>query len=201
MEGFRCALREYGAVPEDGGGGLTGFPERMDVRGSNLLSGVVRILDALDRVLISACALATIAAGLVLTHSIAVRYVLHSSTDWQDEMAVFLLVGATFLSAPYVQSMRGHIAIEAIEGFLPERIERVREILSDIICLLFCAFFAWQSWLLLLEAIDGGRVTDSAWAPPLWIPYSIMTAGMSILTLRLVLQVVQAFGGRRGIGA
>jgi TRAP-type C4-dicarboxylate transport system permease small subunit len=152
-------------------------------------------------VLISACALATIAAGLVLTHSIAVRYVLHSSTDWQDEMAVFLLVGATFLSAPYVQSMRGHIAIEAIEGFLPERIERVREILSDIICLLFCAFFAWQSWLLLLEAIDDGRVTDSAWAPPLWIPYSIMTAGMSILTLRLVLQVVQAFGGRRGIGA
>lgn len=180
---------------------MTGFPERMDVRGSNLLSGVVRILDALDRVLISACALATIAAGLVLTHSIAVRYVLHSSTDWQDEMAVFLLVGATFLSAPYVQSMRGHIAIEAIEGFLPERIERVREILSDIICLLFCAFFAWQSWLLLLEAIDDGRVTDSAWAPPLWIPYSIMTAGMSILTLRLVLQVVQAFGGRRGIGA
>ncbi|HEY5130456.1 MAG TPA: TRAP transporter small permease subunit, partial [Bradyrhizobium sp.] len=104
------------------------------MRGSNLLSGFVRVLDALDRVLVSACALATIAAGLVLTYSIAVRYVLHSSTDWQDEMAVFLLVGATFLSAPYVQSMRGHIAIEAIEGFLPERIERVREIASDIIC-------------------------------------------------------------------
>jgi TRAP-type C4-dicarboxylate transport system permease small subunit len=201
MEGFRRAFREHGAVPEDGGGGLTGFPERKDVRGSKLLIGFVRVLDALDRVLVSACALATIAAGLVLTYSIAVRYVLHTSTDWQDEMAVFLLVGATFLSAPYVQSMRGHIAIEAIEGFLPERIERVREILSDIICLLFCAFFAWESWLLLLEAIDDGRVTDSAWAPPLWIPYSIMTAGMSLLTLRLVLQVVQAFGGRRGIGA
>jgi TRAP-type C4-dicarboxylate transport system permease small subunit len=176
---------------------LTGFPERTDVRGSNLLGGFVRVLDALDRVLISACALATIAAGLVLTYSIAVRYVLHSSTDWQDEMAVFLLVGATFLSAPYVQSMRGHIAIEAIEGFLPERIERVREILSDIICLLFCGFFAWQSWLLLLEAIDDGRVTDSAWAPPLWIPYSLMTAGMSLLTLRLVMQLGQAFGGKR----
>jgi TRAP-type C4-dicarboxylate transport system permease small subunit len=201
MEGFRRTLREHGAVPEDGGGGLTRFPERTDVRGSNLLSGVVHVLDALDRVLISACAVATIAAGLVLTYSIAVRYVLHSSTDWQDEMAVFLLVGATFLSAPYVQSMRGHIAIEAIEGFLPERIERVREIFSDIICLLFCAFFAWESWLLLLEAIDDGRVTDSAWAPPLWIPYSIMTAGMSLLTLRLVLQVVQTFGGRRGADA
>jgi TRAP-type C4-dicarboxylate transport system permease small subunit len=197
MEGFRRAFREHGAVPEDGGGGLTGLPERTDVRGSNLLSGFVRVLDALDRVLVSACALATIAAGLVLTYSIAVRYVLHSSTDWQDEMAVFLLVGATFLSASYVQSMRGHIAIEAIEGFLPESIERMREIVSDIICFLFCAFFTWQSWLLLLEAIDDGRVTDSAWAPPLWIPYSLMTAGMSLLTLRLVMQLGQAFGGKR----
>jgi TRAP-type C4-dicarboxylate transport system permease small subunit len=201
MEGFCRAFRQHGTIPEDGGGGLTGFPVRTDVRGSNLLSGFARVLDALDRVLVSACALATIAAGLVLTYSIAVRYVLHSSTDWQDELAVFLLVGATFLSAPYVQSMRGHIAIEAIEGFLPERIERVREILSDIICLLFCAFFAWESWLLLLEAIDDGRVTDSAWAPPLWIPYSLMTAGMSLLTLRLVMQLGQACGGRRGAGA
>lgn len=171
------------------------------MRRSNVLSGFARFLDALDRALVSASALATIAAGLVLTYSIAVRYVLHSSTDWQDEMAVFLLVGATFLSAPYVQSMRGHIAIEAIEGFLPERIERVRAIVSDVVCLLFCGFFAWQSWLLLLEAIDDGRVTDSAWAPPLWIPYSLMTAGMSLLTLRLLMQVGQAFGGGRRAGA
>jgi TRAP-type C4-dicarboxylate transport system permease small subunit len=201
MEGFRRTLGEHGAVPEDGGGGLTGLRERTDVRSPDVLGGFVRVFDAIDRVLVSACALATIAAGLVLTYSIAVRYVLHSSTDWQDEMAVFLLVGATFLSAPYVQAMRGHIAIEAIEGFLPQRLERLREILSDIICLLFCGFFAWQSWLLLLEAIDDGRVTDSAWAPPLWIPYSLMTAGMSLLALRLVMQLFQSLGGKRGAGA
>jgi TRAP-type C4-dicarboxylate transport system permease small subunit len=201
MEGFRGALRQYSTVPEDGGGGLTQLPERTDRGRSGLLSGLVGVVDAIDRVLVSVCALATIAAGLVLTYSIAVRYLLHTSTDWQDEVAVFLLVGATFLSAPYVQSMRGHIAIEAIEGYLPERLERVRNIVSDIICLLFCAFFAWQSWLLLVEAIDDGRVTDSAWAPPLWIPYSMMTVGMSLLTLRLGLQLGQAFGGRRGAGA
>ncbi len=66
---------------------------------------------------------------------------------------------------------------------------------------LFCTFFTWQSWLLLLEAIDDGRVTDSAWAPPLWIPYSLMTAGMSLLTLRLVMQLGQAFGGKRSARA
>lgn len=162
--------------------------------GGRRLGAIARVFDAIDYALITACALATIAAGAVLTYSIVVRYLLRWSTDWQDEMAVFLLVGATFMSAPYVQSVRGHIAIGAIEGFLPKRLEGVRLIISDLVSLAFCAFFAWQSWLLLLEAIEEGRVTDSAWAPPLWIPYSLMTAGMSLLVLRLLLQFVHGVG-------
>jgi TRAP-type C4-dicarboxylate transport system permease small subunit len=162
-------------------------------RRSKWLNVIVYGFDALDDLLVWASAFATIGAGLVLTYSIAVRYLLHASTDWQDEMAVFLLVGATFLSAPYVQSVRGHIGIEAVGGFLPKGVERARALASDIICLLFCGFFTWQSWLLLLEAIDDGRVTDSSWAPPLWIPYSLMTAGMTLLCLRFTVQIVEAF--------
>ena len=158
---------------------------------------LIGLLDALDGVLIALCAMATIGAGLVLTYSIAVRYLLHYSTDWQDEMAVFLLVGATFMSASFVQSKRGHIAIEAIEGYLPKKLERARFFIADIVSLAFCLFFTWQSWLLLLEAIEDGRVTDSAWAPPLWFPYSLMTAGMTLLCIRIVLQLVDTLTARR----
>jgi TRAP-type C4-dicarboxylate transport system permease small subunit len=158
-----------------------------------LLNRIVSWCDVADSVLVWACALATIGAGLVLTYSVLVRYFLHISTDWQDEMAVFLLVGATFLSAPYVQSVRGHITIEALEEVLPRALRRFRALASDIVCLAFCAFFSWQCWLLLLESIEDGRVTDSAWAPPLWIPYSLMTAGMTLLCLRFALQIADAF--------
>jgi len=166
-------------------------------RRPGLLAAILSGCDALDVVLVWLCALATICAGLVLTYSVAVRYFVHASTDWQDEMAVFLLVGATFLSAPWVQAVRGHITIEAVGGFLPKSVERARAIASDVICLLFCGFFTYQCWLLLLEAFDDGRVTDSAWAPPLWIPYSLMTAGMSLLCLRFAIQVAEAFAGNR----
>lgn len=176
-------------------------PAKSGERRPALLGGLIRAFDVCDGVLVVLSAAATIAAGLVLTYSVAVRYLLHSSTDWQDEMAVFLLVGATFMSAPYVQSVRGHIAIEAIEGFFPEWVERARAFVSDVICVLFCGFFTWQSWLLLLEAVDDGRVTDSAWAPPLWIPYSLMTGGMTLLTLRIVLQIVETFAPKKDIGA
>src|SRR5882672_7034750 len=139
---------------------------------------VIKSLNAIDAALVLVCTLATIAAGLVLTYSVIVRSWLRWSTDWQDEISVFLLVAATFLSASYVQSVRGHIAIGVLQGFLSERLNRIRLVLIDIICLLFVGIFTWQCWLLFLEAVESGEVTDSSWAPPLWIPYSFMTVGM-----------------------
>jgi TRAP-type C4-dicarboxylate transport system permease small subunit len=50
---------------------------------------------------------------LVLTYSVVIALLLQGATDWQDEAAVFMLVGATFFCAAYVQSFRGHIGIEA----------------------------------------------------------------------------------------
>ena len=173
----------------------------LTARRPSVLEAIISACDVLDVILVWICALATIGAGLVLTYSVAVRYLLHASTDWQDEMAVFLLVGATFLSAPYVQAARGHITIEAAGEVLPRRIERVRAFASDVVCLAFCGFFSWQCWLLLLEAIDDGRVTDSAWAPPLWIPYSLMTVGMTLLCLRIALQIVETLVSRKKVAA
>ena len=44
-------------------------------------------------------------------------------------------------------------------------------------------------------ALADGQTTPSAWGPPLWIPYGCMTAGMALLALQLLLQVL---GRRRG---
>jgi TRAP-type C4-dicarboxylate transport system permease small subunit len=66
----------------------------------------------------------------------------------------------------------------------------VRLALVDLMCLLFCGFFAWKSWTLLHEAWVDGQTTSSSWAPPLWIPYSLMAAGMTLVSLQCALQAV-----------
>jgi TRAP-type C4-dicarboxylate transport system permease small subunit len=148
-----------------------------------------RLMHAANRAAVGVGMVALVAACVVLTYSVVSRYLFKASTDWQDESAVFLLVGVTFLCAPWVQQQRGHIGIEAIVGLLSPRINRARRIGVDTLCLLFCGFFAWKSWKLLHEAVADGQTTSSSWAPPLWIPYGLMTLGMTLLTLQIALQL------------
>ena len=149
-----------------------------------------RALYAVNRAVVAVSMVALVAAALVLTSSVASRYLLKASTDWQDESAVFLLVGVTFLCASWVQQQRGHIGIEAIVGLLPPTVDHVRRFIVDVLSLLFCGFFAWKSWHLLHEAYADHQTTSSAWAPPLAIPYGLMTLGMVLLTLQIALQLL-----------
>src|ERR1700736_1973421 len=156
-----------------------------------------RALDRINQVIEIVSAVALVAAACVLTYSVASRYFLHFSTDWQDELSVFLIVGAVFMSAAAIQARRGHVAIEAIVGLLPPRVNAVRQWLVDVASLVFCGYFAWKSWTLLDEAWVENYHSGSTWVPPLWIPYSLMALGMTLLGLQLLLQVAEPLRRRR----
>lgn len=110
---------------------------------------------------------------------------------------MFLLVGATFMTAAYVQQNRGHIGIEAFVGLLSPLANRIRLWLVDAATLLFCAFFTWKSWTLAHEAYVDGQVSNSMWSPPLAIPYSLMALGMSLLCVQILVQLAQPLTGAR----
>lgn len=161
-----------------------------DVPRSGLLGLVQTVVGFINAVLAVLSAIAIAVAGGVLTWEVAGRYFFSVPSDWQDELSVFLLIGATFASASWVQARRGHVAIDALGAILPPRADAVRRWMADLLSLAFVVFFAWKSWTLLFEAIEDGQTTPSAWGPPLWIPYSCMAIGMSLLAVQLLLQVL-----------
>jgi TRAP-type C4-dicarboxylate transport system permease small subunit len=167
-------------------------PRRRGAR--RLLAAAHDIVDRLNALLITASAIAAGLAGCVLTWEVAGRYFFKIPSDWQDELSVFLLVGATFCSASWIQARRGHVGIDALHEILPEAADRARRFLADLAALAFCLFFAWKCWTLLLEAWEEGQTTSSPWGPPLWIPYGMMSFGMSVLVAQLVLQVIDRRG-------
>lgn len=149
-----------------------------------------RALFICNNIIVMFAALALIAACVILSYSVLGRALFHSPNYWQDEAAVFLLVGATFMTSAYVQSQRGHVSIEAFVGLLSARANAIRLWLVDVASLAFCAFFAWKSWTLAHEAYVDGQVSNSMWSPPLAIPYVLMALGMTLLCVQILLQII-----------
>jgi TRAP-type C4-dicarboxylate transport system permease small subunit len=175
------------------------LPDRDDLSnaatGSKLVVAFESALSFINQIIVVIAAVALIAACAVLSYSVLSRALYQAANYWQDEAAVFLLVGATFMTAAYVQGQRGHIGIEAFVGLLSPLANRVRLWLVDLASLLFCAFFTWKSWTLAHEAWADGQVSNSMWSPPLAIPYGLMACGMTLLCLQIALQLINPLTG------
>ena len=107
-------------------------------------------------------------------------------------MCVILLIIATFMSAAYTQLKRGHVTIEVLEHVpsrAPEPLAlpgRRHPVASS------SAPSSPPTVALLLEAWTDGRVSNSTWAPKLWIPYLFMAVGMSMLALQQLVQIIES---------
>ena len=170
-----------------------GLPEIEPEHHAGLLGGLERVLDGINKAVVALGMLALLTAALVLTHSVFSRYVFEAATDWQDEIAVFSIVGAVFLAGAWVQDHRGHVGIEALAGVLSPNVNQIRLIVVDILTFAFCAFFAWKSWTLFHEAWVDKMTTSSTFAPPLIIPFGLMATGMTLLVAQTLLQILGYF--------
>lgn len=162
-----------------------------------MIARLAKVLEWLNKAIVRLSMVAMLLTAFILTYSVVTRYLFKVPTDWQDEASVFMLISVTFFSAAYVQSYRGHIGIEVLSSILPPAVNRFRLLLVDIISATFCLFFSWKSWTLFHEAWVDGQTTSSTFAPPLWIPYAMMAAGMTLLSLQIVIQVFAAITNKR----
>jgi TRAP-type C4-dicarboxylate transport system permease small subunit len=160
-----------------------------------LVAFLGRALDLCNRVIVILAGIALVAACVILSYSVLGRALFKSPNYWQDEAAVFLLVGATFMTAAYVQSQRGHVSIEAFVNLMSPLANRIRLWLVDVASFAFCAFFTWKSFTLAHEAYVDGQVSNSMWSPPLAIPYTLMAVGMLLLCIQLLLQIILPLTG------
>jgi TRAP-type C4-dicarboxylate transport system permease small subunit len=152
-----------------------------------LISGIRRLSTACGFI----AALLIAAACLVVCQMVFVRYFSAAATVWQTEFVVFCVVCATFIGSPYVLLHNGHVYVDLISTHLPRAAGPWFGLLTSAIACVVCLILAWLGWLYFIEAWRQEWVTESVWAPRLWIPLLALPVGLGVLSLQYLAGILQ----------
>jgi TRAP-type C4-dicarboxylate transport system permease small subunit len=132
----------------------------------------------------------------VVCEMVFVRKVLNESTIWQTDFVTYSLIAATFVGAPYVLMIRGHVHVDVVPHYVGPRARYGLAVFAALLSLAFCIVMTGLTVQFWQEAWDNHWVSDTMWRARLWIPYSSMPIGLGILTLQYVAELFNLVTGR-----
>lgn len=151
----------------------------------------ITVISAISRGLGVLAAALLFSAVLSVSHMVFVRYALGWSTVWQTEYTTYAIVAATFLGAPWVLTVRGHVNVDILQIAAPAPVRLVMQMLAALASLLFVGLLAYAGWVHFEEAWSNGWTSETVWAVPLWMPLLPMPVGTVMLALQYVAEIIR----------
>ena len=127
---------------------------------------------------------------VLITELVFERYIFRNAITWQTELVTMLLVASTFIGSAYVLSEKGHVNMEYLYSFMSEKSITKLKIFTDTLCLVFFSILFYVSLEITLEAFIKNYNTGTIWGPPLWIPYSSMLIGATLMAMSYIAEPV-----------
>jgi TRAP-type C4-dicarboxylate transport system permease small subunit len=160
------------------------------------MDAFIRLVAGLSRLCGIAAALMLLAAVLVVCQMVWVRYVLEASSYWQTEFVTYVLIGTTFVGAPYVLLTRGHVNVDLLPLYLGQRGRFILALVAALVSFGFCLVMAYYGFEMWYEAFAKGWVSETVWGVKLTYPYAAMPIGFVILSLQYVADILSLVTGR-----
>lgn len=157
----------------------------------------IRAVETLSRWLGYFAAVLLAVSVLVVCHMVFMRFVLGESTSWQTEFVTYTLLASTFLGAPWVLLMRGHVNVELIPLMLHGRARFALALFAYTLPAALCIILTWYSFGFWYEAWVEGWSSDTIWGPKLWKAYLAMPIGFFAISLQYIVDVLCLLTGRR----
>ena len=130
---------------------------------------------------------------LIIVELVFERYFFQRAITWQTELVTMLLVASTFIGSAYVLSEKAHVSMEWIYDFLSKKNIIRLKIFTSLLSLIFFILLFYFGYLITAEAFVKNYTTGSIWDPPLWVPYSSMLIGATLMILQYVAEIIKLF--------
>jgi TRAP-type C4-dicarboxylate transport system permease small subunit len=138
-----------------------------------------------------------IALGVLVVCDVVIeRYGLNRTTIWQTDFVTYCLIAATFIGSPYVLMTRGHVNVDVLPMHIGGKARYWLALFTMLLAMSFCVVMVVLSYLYWQEAWTANWRSDTVWRARLWIPYAAMPAGLFVLTLQYVAELLCLVTGR-----
>jgi TRAP-type C4-dicarboxylate transport system permease small subunit len=159
------------------------------------MATLIRLITNLSRFLGGVSA-ALIAVSLILVCQVAVmRFGFGDPAPWPTDVVTYLMMGLTFLGAPYVQSVRGHVTLIVMQKQAGHGGRVALSVVAALFSLVFALLVAWAGVRLLGTAVREGWRDDNGLGLALWIPYLALPVGSALLALQCLVEVLERMAG------
>ncbi|MFH1539552.1 MAG: TRAP transporter small permease subunit [bacterium] len=155
----------------------------------NFLRIIDRILTVIETVLVTVGMLAMV--GLIFAEVVAAR--LGEHLPWASELAMYWLVGLTFVGASIAARGGEHIRIDVLVKLLGEKGARAANAVTAFLCVCFFIGAVKVGW----DFADGARgfgERSPALGLPVWIVYMALPLAGLLLAVRFALVALAAEG-------
>jgi len=140
-----------------------------------------------EQILVGSIALAALA---LCTYNVVVRYFLPTLVlEWSDEVQVYLVIWAIFLSLGLVTAADRHVKADLFVGMFKAPTQRRLLLLADVLGLGFSIFLVVYGSLVAWETYDFGDVSITSLRFPLWIYAAALPVGGLLMAVRYLMRL------------
>lgn len=153
--------------------------------------GLLRPVEWIDEhgeevILVALLILMTVIIGL----QIFMRYLMHSSLSWSEELARYFFIWATYIGASYAVKKNAHVRVTATASLLPSAYQPYLNILVHLVFGIFAVLVVYEGMFLVDKILSFGQISSSLGIPMGYI-YLAPVVGFSLVILRLLQKIYE----------
>lgn len=116
------------------------------------------------------------------------RYVFESSLTWSEETARYVHIWQVWIGASYAIRQGAHIKVEAFKNIFNKKSQIIIDLLAVLLWSIITLFLAIYGTNLVMTMFARGQLSP-AMRIPMWIPYTAIPVGGTLMSIRLVQQI------------
>jgi TRAP-type C4-dicarboxylate transport system permease small subunit len=148
-----------------------------------------RLIERFDIFLASIAGISMLFLTALTTYEVVQRYFFNAPTSWSLEIIEYLVVVCVYLGMSYSIRKGAHVSVPLLYEKLPARAQRIVDVITSILLLLFWLVFLWQTAATAIDYLMRGVRSETLLAFPLFYPMAIVAIGSLMSCLQTILVV------------